>query len=109
MKIVDRKTFLAMPAGTVYAKIPVRWIVNNLCVKFETTDYNDWYYMSFDWVDASDSGEAIDRLEEMWKSGTSYPVQNSVARDGLFDEDDHFLVYEQEEVEHIIHSIKENE
>jgi hypothetical protein len=43
MKIVDRKTFLKMPEGTVYAKIPTQWIVEDLCVKYESTDYNDWY------------------------------------------------------------------
>lgn len=108
MKIVDRKTFLSMPEGTVYAKIPKRWIIEDIHVKYESTDYNDWYYMNFNWVDASDSGEAIDRLDEMFESGASYPVQNSIARDGLFDEDDHFLIYEKEDIDFIVSEISPN-
>jgi hypothetical protein len=106
MKIVDRKTFLKMPEGTVYAKIPTQWIVEDLCVKYESTDYNDWYYMSFNWVDANDSGEAVDRLDEMFADPTkSYPVENSIARDGLFDEDDHFLIYEADDIKHIVEQL----
>lgn len=96
-----------MPEGTVYAKIPREWIVEGLCVKFESTEYDDWYYMSFDWVDASGSDEAVDRLEEMWNTETSYPVQNSIARDGLFGEDDHFLIYEKPDIEFIIKQLKQ--
>ena len=101
MKILNRTDFLMMPQGTVYAKIPERWIIGDLCVKHESTDYGDWYYMSFDWVDANDSGEAVDRLDDMADKGSSYPVQNSIARDGTMDLNETFLVYEKADIDFI--------
>jgi hypothetical protein len=106
MRIVNRNIFLSMPKGTIYAKIPEQWIIEDICVKYETTDYNDWYYMSFNWVDADNSNEAVDRLEDMINNGTSYPVQNSIVRDGLFENDAHFLIYEQEDVKFITSKMK---
>ena len=108
MKIVDREQFLKMPQGTVYAKVPSKWIVEDLCVKHESTNYNDWYYMSFSWVDADDSGDAIDRLDEMADNGASYPVQNSIARDGLMELDSNFLIYEKADIDFIVSQISPN-
>lgn len=104
MKIVNRKTFLGLPKGTVYAKIPERWIVQDLCVKYDSYD-NDWLYMSFDWVDADNSGEASDRLDKM-EHGKSYPVNKSLSRDGLFDESDMFLIYEEHDINFIVKELK---
>jgi len=101
MRIINRQEFLKMPSGTVYAKVPKEWIVEGLCVKFDSVGTIDWYYMSFDWVDADDSSEAMDRMDKM-KEGESYPVQNSITRDGLFDQEDQFMIYEKEDVETII-------
>lgn len=108
MKIVDRETFLDMPEGTVYAKIEKRWIVDTpLCVKYESTDYGDWYYMSFDWVDANNSNEAIDRLEDMAADPkVSYPVQSSISRDGLFEEGALFLIYERGDLDFIAKQLR---
>lgn len=100
MKIVDRETFLSLPSGTVYAKIPKRWIVQDLCVKYDSLS-NDWYYMSFDWVDAHDSGQAGQRMDEM-EQGASYPVQKSITRDGLYDDTDQFLIYEEADIRFIV-------
>lgn len=100
MKIINRKAFLAMPEGTVYAKIPKRWIVDDLCVKYDSLA-NDWFYMSFDWVDAENSVEASQRMNQM-EQGSSYPIQKSITRDGLFDETDQFLIYEKNDIDFII-------
>lgn len=101
MRVVDRAGFLALPAGTVYAKIPQKWIVGDICVKAGNCGDNDWFYESFDWVDAGDSNEAVRRLDEMADSGASYPVQKGAGRDGLFDPDDLFLIYEPDDVAYI--------
>lgn len=106
MKIINRTAFLAMPEGTVYAKTPQKWMIEDLCVKHETSPHNDWWYQSFDWVDAHDSGEAIDRLDEMADSGASYPVENSIARDGLFEDDCMFLIYEKDDIEYIVNALR---
>lgn len=96
-----------MPKGTVYAKIPEKWIVNELCVKYESIGNIDWYYMSFDWVDADDSMEAIERLEGMAaNSSISYPVQQSIARDSLYENDCLFLVYEYDDIAFITNELE---
>lgn len=107
MRLVDRKTFLAMPGGTVYAKVPKKWIVDDLSVKYKSTDYNDWYYTSFSWVAAKDSGEAVDRLELMDANPkTSFPVEDAISRDGLFEETDKFLIYEAADIDLIISKLR---
>lgn len=93
MRVVDRATFLALPPGTIYCK-GVRWAFEGLNVKQETAGSNDWYALDPAWVDGHDSGECIDRLEEMLAKGASYPMQDSACRDGLFDADAVFLIFE---------------
>jgi hypothetical protein len=41
------------------------------------------------------------------KNGTSYPINKSESRDGMFDEEDLFLVYEKEDLQFIAERIKE--
>lgn len=91
MRVYTRAEFMKLPAGTMYCK-GVRWSFGALCVKDITTDYNDWYEMSLDWIDGRNSEECFDRLQVMLDSGASFPMQNSIYRDGMFDEENIFLV-----------------
>lgn len=97
MKIVDRKTFLALPEGTIYAK-GVPWSFEGLSIKDENAGSNDWWYLEPCWVEANDSSEVFDRLTEMQERGASYPMQTSITRDGLYDEDAIFLVFERDDL-----------
>lgn len=97
MRVVDRKTFLALPPGTAYCK-GAKWYFNGLCFKHENAGTNDWYGFDPAWVDGNDSGECFDRLEEMAERGASYPMQDSISRDGLFDADALFLVFERDDL-----------
>lgn len=54
----------------------------------------DFYYRQFNWVDGKDSGECFDRFEEMRDKGTSYPMESDWYRDGLYDPDTLFLLYD---------------
>jgi hypothetical protein len=92
MRIVRRAEFLKLPPGTLYVA-GKRWIFRGPELKHETTG-NDWYFQKFDWIEAHDSNEAIDRLEEMLESGVSYPLETSIGRDGSFSEDELFLIFE---------------
>jgi hypothetical protein len=106
MRIVDRKTFMDMPEGTVFSEIEERWAVGELSVKVENLGTVDFYEPNFTWVDADDSNIAIERLEEMWEDETvSYPVDSAIGRNGLFNYDAKYLVYEPEDVQYIVNTL----
>lgn len=84
---------MKLPAGILFAS-GRRWYFTGMQVKGETIS-TDFQSRQLDWVAANDSGEAFDRLEEMLSSGVSYPINEAFGRDGRFDDDDIFLVYEE--------------
>lgn len=94
MRVVDRKTFLTLPRGTIYAK-GSRWAFEDLCIKGDTMSAgNDWSSLCPAWVAAHDSGEAFARLEQMLETGASYPMEESYCRDGCYEDDAIFLIFE---------------
>jgi hypothetical protein len=99
MRVVDRKTFLGLPEGTFYCK-GERWCFDDMCLKGESLS-NDWFYLSFNWIESDDSGMAFDRLEDMAANGASYPMEDAWTRDGCFDDDALFLVFERDDLERL--------
>lgn len=97
LRVLRRPDFLKLPAGTVYAK-GKEWYFGSLSFKGESLGDRDWYAHDPCWVDAQDSGEAFNRLEEMLETGASYPMESAEARDGLFEQDDIFLVFERDDL-----------
>jgi hypothetical protein len=97
MKIVDRAAFLDLPEGTVYAK-GEPWAFGSLSIKGESVANRDWWYLDPCWVEAEDSNQAFDRLDEMRTTGASYPMESAVSRDGLFDQDAIFMVFERDDL-----------
>lgn len=114
MRIVDRATFLAMPAGTIFTKFkPIMF--DDLCRKEDslhsfTGEYSDFVYTSLtDQIDAHDSGEYLDKLSEAGKaavdSGTStdLPLEfDCTMRDGEFDNDQLFCVWDKNDIKGLI-------
>jgi hypothetical protein len=96
MKVVDRKTFLMLPAGTIYCK-GVRWAFESVSVKGDTMG-NDWAYLNPAWPDADDSGAAFDALEKSLSDGSSFPSETAYGRDGCFDDDAVFLIFERDDL-----------
>jgi hypothetical protein len=108
MKIVDRKTFLALPEDTLFAKYAPCY-VEELTIKGETlTGSDDFYYQAIALaVDANDSEEMFHRLHESQETGCSVPMNFDVqGRDGCFDEGQLFAVYERQDVEALIERLK---
>lgn len=97
MKVVDRTTFLRLPAGTIYCK-GKQWIFENISIKGENVGPNDWYCASPTWVQSTDSNDAFDALESMLKHGASRPCDDSYGRDALYEADAIFLVYEPDDL-----------
>lgn len=99
MKIYRRAAFLELPAGVIYAK-GKPWHFNDLAQKHETILDDNGTAMDFTYVDlvaikmGHDSGEYFARLDRMLEAGESYPMEDDLSRDGCFDDEDLFLVYE---------------
>lgn len=99
MRIVDRATFMTLPTGTIFAKIPEPIIVREMQVKGETIitqdgEAIDWAELALNnWL-SNDTGEWVERFEMMVSAGASFPMEDVYGRDGTFDEGDQFLIYE---------------
>jgi hypothetical protein len=105
MKIVDRATFLKMPAGTVYQKYESCFF-DSINVKGDTCGENDWVYLCGieqpDFPEATDSASWFGCCWAMEK-GESKDLYFEVSeRDGLFDEDQLFAVWEPDDIRGLI-------
>lgn len=112
MRVYTRQEFLKLPEGTVYCK-GQPWAFGGINIKGETIAASDgrlidWYYLDPEWIDAHDSGEAGARLDEMLSTGASYPMQDAIGRDGCFDENEVFLVYEDADIQKLVGWLIEN-
>lgn len=96
MRVVNRKTFLTLPAGTIYCK-GAPWAFNGLCIKADSLE-SDWVYLDMAWPSAHDSGEASDLLDRSLETGTSFPCDDSFGRDGCFDDKNVFLIFEKDDL-----------
>jgi hypothetical protein len=96
MRVVNRKTFLALPAGTIYCK-GVRWAFDSLSIKDDSLA-NDWFYLDPAWPSAQDCGEACELLGNSLETGSSFACEDAIGRDGCFDEDAVFLIFEKDDL-----------
>jgi len=97
MRIVDRATFLTLPAGTLYAKVsadPVDCNFGELLIKGDSLS-NDWYAQELvGWfTECDDSGDWSEAWDHMRAGGECIVELNCSARDGLFDADQLFAVF----------------
>jgi hypothetical protein len=98
MKLLTRAEFLRLPAGTFYVKAAKPWGFEGLAVKDEDRGENDWWYWSPDIIDYDDSGQLVDRLEKMLRTGCSFPLVTSTTDNGCYEEDAVFLVFEKDDL-----------
>ena len=109
MKIVDRKMFLAMPAGTVYAKY-APCVFEGLCVKEDTLpNGNDWFYVSLsaEAFRAHDSGDWAHLLYLSEETGKELVMDfNIQSRDGCFEDDQLFAVFSKPDVAQLIERLR---
>lgn len=103
MKIVDRKTFLNMPVGTVYSKYrPI--IFGDLMIKGESIPYNDFLCQQIsDAVGCEGSSDFCEKLTAAEKNGVSVDMDfDCQGRDGMFDDNQLFAVWSIEDVEKLV-------
>lgn len=107
MRIVDRKTFLAMPEGTVFSKYDPS-IIREPMVKCDYIESRgeliDFRYVSLtDEVDCSGSIERDAIMYAAEESGTPFALHfNTQCRDGMYDKNQLFAVWERADVEGLI-------
>jgi hypothetical protein len=111
MKIVDRKTFLSLPKGTVYVKAAYGHISSEICVKESEPSHfkDDWYYSELA-GDIDKEGMPDYNARTTWAidSDSDFKFDTDViSRDGYFDEDQKFAIYDMEDIEQVINKLQE--
>ena len=102
MKIVDRKTFLALPPETLFAKYePCAF--EDLCIKGETWGDDFLVQDITGSIECCDSNEFVNRLDHSEATEESVPMDfECTGRDGCFDEGQLFAVWEPNDVRALI-------
>lgn len=105
MYIVDRKTFIAMPAGTVYQKYGPCFF-GPINIKADGCGGSRWFYAvgidQPDFAEAVDSGAWLDCCDRM-EAGERIPTYFGViCPDGLFDSDQLFAIWEPDDLRGLI-------
>jgi len=110
MKIVDRKTFLAMPPETLFCKYEP-CVFGEITIKgdsifFESGD--DFFCQHLgDAIDCNDCGEMLETLERARLFGDSFRMDfECQGRDGCFDEKELFMVFEKADVAALIERLQ---
>jgi len=110
MRLVKRKEFVRLPAGTLFAPMMQKWVFGELSVKGGSLDFgnetDDFLELGLNWIDGDDTYQVCERLDEMLAdSSVSYPLQSAYGREGLFDPDMVYLVYEPADVAALVSEI----
>jgi len=120
MRIVDRVTFLALPAGTVYAKWGMAGKYpkgddlthGEVAVKGETSAGVDWIVLDLlPWPEGcQDSMEWADAMIAAINGEPTAPLDigDCGGRDGLFDKGQLFAVFDRVEVERLVAMFQES-
>lgn len=96
MRVYTRTAFLTLPAGTLFCK-GQPWAFEPLCAKGASLD-NDFFARDLAWVAGRSSHVCIQRLEAMLEQGESFPLATGEGRDGCYNDEDIFLVYEHDDL-----------
>lgn len=105
MKIYKRSDFMKLPEGTIFTSgMPFGF--GNFCIKGESWEV-DFIYSGMLWIEAEGSDDAAEKMDEMLIKGTSAPIHTSYCREGLFDDEMVYMVYEKGDLEYMIERFKE--
>lgn len=108
MRIVDKKEFLTLPEGTVYSGYQP-CVFDGLFIKGETWDNDFLENNLIAELDCSGSDERFDILSKVENTGESFKLDfDCYGREGLFDDEMKYAVYEKEDVEGLIKTLQES-
>lgn len=105
MKILNLEEFRKCPSGTLFSKYSP-YVFDGLMVKGETLEYDFIYQNLIGNIECHDSGEFGDKLEYAKETGESISLDfDCMGRDGLFEKNQLFAIYEEEDVKQFIKRI----
>lgn len=91
-----------MRSGTLFCEIKQRWAIGEIRVKLDTIG-EDFVELNLNEIQARDSTEWFETLEEMADQGSSCPIDlDTTCRNGLFDEGALFMIYEADDLQRLI-------
>lgn len=107
MKIVDLVTFRALPAGTLFSKY-VPCYFEALTIKGETWEYDFLTQQIADAIACTGSDDFSAKLDHAQFTGASLTMDfDCQGRDGCFDKEQLFAVWERADVEALITRLQE--
>jgi hypothetical protein len=107
MRLVNRKEFLSMPAGTLFCKFNSPNF-EELQVLVSSSGSNDFIASSFhDAIDTRQHGNYTDAAFALEESGKIEMDFTDCTRDGLYEDDQMFAVWERADVVKLIERLKE--
>lgn len=102
MRIVNREEFLKLPIETVYCKYSTLGNFEEVQIK-SATYTTDWRYQNLFDVDAPDSNVRTELLLDAEEKGTPLKLHfESTYRDGFFDQDQLFAIFDKDEIREMI-------
>lgn len=105
MRIVSKKTFMALPQGTIFSEYKP-CIISGLFIK--GCNPGEWRsdYLELDLIESvecKDSEERVDILDNSELDGSEFKFDYELyGRNGLFEDDQLYLVYSKEDVKRLI-------
>jgi len=103
MKIVNLETFRALPIGTVFSKYRPQ-IFDNPMVKDRTTEHDFYYQDLVGNIENIGDFDLFDKCDQMEQDeDINMPLDfDTITRDGLYEKEQLFAVYSEEDVEQLI-------
>jgi hypothetical protein len=104
MKIISRKEFLELPAGVLFQKgHPWYWEIP--LFKGDTIYHEgkaiDFHTQSLFDTDPDEHTNVINAWEDMLNNKKEYPAESVGERDGCFDDEDLFMIYDEKDRKYI--------
>lgn len=107
MRIVDRKTFLSLSPNTLFSKYEP-FVFGPLEIKMDTLDSNDFIVQEVhDSVDCESMEDRDEKLTNAERIGDAFCMDfDCCGRDGCFDENQLFAVWDDHDVKLLIGRLK---
>jgi hypothetical protein len=108
MKIVDYKTFISLPAGILYCETEP-CVFGELQVKQETiNDGRDWFLsrLKDSFIEDGDYKQFDEYYQDLEKGIIKRMDYFTQERDGMFDYNRKFLIYDKEDINDLINFLK---
>ena len=113
MKLLKQAQLMELPSGTLYARMEQEWVFDEVAIKGDNCGERDFWMTPLGTIEQgaplTDEGPTsfVERLEEMREKGVSYPMDTTCQREGLYDADALYLVYEPSDIQTLISVLTE--